>query len=59
MAKSTPHFNDMMAARGGMGQPGNAPTAGRKLPPPPKAPGKTGGKMPKPPMAPDTDWDGK
>jgi hypothetical protein len=36
MAKSTPHFNDMMAARGGMGHTAK-PAAGKKMPAPPKA----------------------
>jgi hypothetical protein len=36
MAKSTPHFNDMVSARGGMGQSAQAPGGGKK-PPMPKA----------------------
>ena len=59
MAKQTPQFNDMVAARGGRGQTSAAPAPRSAAPP--KAPakgGKVGGKMPKPPMARDTDADG-
>ena len=44
--KSTPHFNDMIAARGGMGASSAGGTKGGKMPPPPppstpKVTGKT------------------
>jgi len=51
--KATPHFNDMMAARGGMGMSAKGPKAAA----PPKAPPKGAGKKAWPP-APDTDRDG-
>jgi hypothetical protein len=52
MAKSTPHFNDMIAARGGAGSSSTGGAKGGKMPAPPAPPapstpkvaGKTFGK---------------
>lgn len=45
MAKSTPHFNDMIAARGGTGSSSTGGTKGGKMPaPPPAATPKVAGK---------------
>lgn len=46
MAKSTPHFNDMIAARGGIGA--SAPV--KKIPAPPKAPKAAPRPAGKPPL---------